>query len=135
MGEPREGSNLPPEVTALVATSLASFAHVEILVLLARNEGAEFSVTHVARELQIPADKADRVLAQLAASGVIKSSPAAYRYAPDSAVLKKSVEALHRMYETKPVTLINAVYARPPAAIQSFSDSFRVRGNEEGNDG
>jgi hypothetical protein len=67
------------------------------------------------------------------ASLLLGDGPDAYRYAPADDAARRAVDALAEMYQTKPVTLIRAIYSRPatptkPAtAVQSFADAFRLR--------
>jgi hypothetical protein len=58
-----------------------------------------------------------------------------HRFASSDAAVVRDVTALREEYDRRPVTLIRAMYERPPApaaaatpsAAQAFADAFRVR--------
>ena len=124
---------LPAEVRALIRGPLATIAHVEALLMLRRTAPAALPVDAVASEAQLPSEAAarrcleDLVGARLA-QGAGKDL---YRYAPAQPEARDAVDALARMYNEKPVTLVRAVYARPAGPVQAFADAFRLR-REEG---
>ena len=124
---------LPAEVQALIRGPLATMAHVEALLLLRRVSPEAASATAVAAQAQIPTvAAARRHLEELVASGFAQGdAEGAYRYAPAREELRAAVDALARMYNEKPVTLVRAVYARPAGPVQAFADAFRLR-DEEG---
>jgi hypothetical protein len=41
------------------------------------------------------------------------------------------VLSLQDIYDRRPVTLIKALYERPPAAVRAFADAFRFRAPQE----
>ena len=124
---------LPAEVRALIRGPLATIAHVEALLLLRRTAPAPVTAESVAAEAQIPTHAAARRhLDDLVAAGLAEAAGKdAYRYAPSTGELGAAVDALARMYNEKPVTLVRAVYARPADPVQAFADAFRLR-REEG---
>lgn len=126
---------LPPEVLRLINDSLASFHHVEVLLLLAGGAERTWSAAEVAAGLHMECDGANRVLEQLVTSGLLRHRSGApgvgFNYEPHTDEQRAAVASLRLMFDTKPVTLIRALYARPPSAVKSFSEAFRVRGPEE----
>ena len=132
-------AGLPAAVLALIGGPVASMAHAEVLLFLRRVAPESRPTVAVAAETQLPSlDAARRCLAELIAAALVAGDgPDAYRYAPGDDAARRAVDALAEMYQTKPVTLIRAIYSRPatppkPAsAVQSFADAFRLR-REEG---
>lgn len=122
---------LPENVRDLVAHHLPSMEHVEVLLALAAEGKPARTAEDIAGELRgNPASVAGK-LEDLVASGLVARDgdpgDGKYRYAPNSATLRAATTGLAEMYRTKPVSLVKAIYARPPAAVQSFADAFRVR--------
>ncbi|GLC25299.1 hypothetical protein [Roseisolibacter agri] len=128
-------AGLPAAVLALIGGPVASMAHAEALLLLRRVAPESRTAAAIATEAQLPTpDAARRCLAELTAAALIAGAgDDAYRYAPADDAARQAVDALAEMYQTKPVTLIRAIYSRPatptraPSAVQSFADAFRLR--------
>ena len=122
---------LPAEVRALLRGPVATMGHVEALLFLRGVALDSRPVEAVAVEAQIATPAAARrCLEELAAGGLVAAAEKdAYRYAPVDAATRASVDALARMYNEKPVTLVRAIYSRPaaPAPVQAFADAFRLR--------
>jgi hypothetical protein len=124
---------LPAEVRALIRGPLATIAHVEALLLLRRMAPSPVSTDAVATEAQLPTPAAARrCLEELIGAGLAEGAGKdMYRYAPARPEAGAAVDALARMYNEKPVTLVRAVYARPAGPVQAFADAFRLRRDEE----
>ena len=122
---------LPADVRDLIAHALLTMEHVEVLLALAADGTRGWTAAEVAAAVRgNPASVAGR-LEDLVASGLATregdAGDGVYRYAPKSAALRAATIGLAEMYRTKPVSLVKAIYARPPAAVQYFADAFRVR--------
>lgn len=124
---------LPAEVEQLIQDFLATFSHVEALLLLA-GDGHARHAEAVAAEIHASTDTVSRVLDQLTAAGLLARGASGFVYAPRTEGLRAAVQALSVMFETKPVTLVRAVYGRPSAAVRTFSESFRLRGRHDQED-
>ena len=125
-------SGLGPEVRRLIASQLASMDHVEVLLLLHRSAPAALTQAAVARETRRPAELLSVVMSDLVRGGLASraSGPEGddtFAYAPQSESLRRDVEQLVAVYNERPVTLIRAVYDRPPEPVTSFADAFRLR--------
>ncbi|MGZ8378875.1 MAG: hypothetical protein ACXWZS_07045 [Gemmatirosa sp.] len=135
-----EAASLPAEVLGLIHGPIASMAHAELLLGLRRAAPDSRSLATLAAEAQIAAlDVARKCVDELVAAGLAAATgPLEYGYAPASEDRRRAVDALAEMYNTKPVTLIRAIYSRPatptpptPPSVQAFADAFRLR-REEG---
>jgi hypothetical protein len=130
---------LPAEVLVLIHGPIASMAHAEALLCLRRAAPEPRALAALAAEAQIAVlDVARKCVDELVAAGLAAATgPLEYGYAPASEDRRRAVDALADMYNTKPVTLIRAIYGRPatpatpPTPVQSFADAFRLR-REEG---
>lgn len=119
---------LPAEVLALIRGPLATIAHVETLLLLRRTapQASPVAVVQADAHIATPA-AARRCLDELVAAGLVEMAARdEYRFAPARADLREAAEALARMYNEKPVTLVRAIYARPAGPVQAFADAFRL---------
>lgn len=125
------GPQLPPEVRALINGPVASMAHVETLLLLRAAEPEPRALATIAAEAHIASPAAARrCLDDLVAAGLaVPVANDGYRFAP-APEARAGVDALAQAYNEKPVTLVRAIYSRPPAPVQSFADAFRLRGGE-----
>jgi hypothetical protein len=123
---------LSPEVRRLIASQLASMDHVEVLLLLHRSAPAAVTQVDAARETRRPVELLTTVMTDLVNGGLASRAPGpggddTFAYAPQSESLRRDVEQLVAVYNERPVTLIRAVYDRPPEPVKSFADAFRLR--------
>jgi hypothetical protein len=118
-------NELPVEVQRLIGAFVASMDHVEVLRAMRARAGADLSVDEIAAAVRLDRAILMRVLRDLEAAGAIREGQGAYRY---DAVLREdaAIGELIEMYDTRPVTLVRAIYARP-TPLKSFADAFRLR--------
>jgi hypothetical protein len=127
---------LPYEVRALLQRALPSMVHVEALLLLAKSPSESFQPHAVAAKIGGTPDVVAAALAELATARLVEqtpgSAPAEFRLAATDVSTANAVSSLQEMYDRRPVTLVKAVYDRPPSAVKAFADAFRVRPKGEG---
>ena len=70
------------------------------------------------------------ILDELKQRGLITLTAKGYEFKPDD-TLADAVALLAEMYNTKPVTLVRAIYDRPTHVIQQFADAFKLRRDED----
>lgn len=125
---------LPYEVLDLIQRCLPTMEHVELLLALAREEPRSFTPTELATETKSNVAGTHARLQELTRAGLLVCDDGPegdrYRFAPARPLLRRGTEELRRMYTTRPVSLVRAIYERPPSAIRSFADAFRIRGEE-----
>jgi hypothetical protein len=121
---------LPEEVISLLNRALPSMVHIEVLLLLQRTAPRGWTGQLAAIELRTSPELADGALADLETSRVAERVPGTnerrLNVSDDQVVA--AVLQLQQVYDTRPVTLIKALYKRPPTAVQAFADAFRLRG-------
>jgi hypothetical protein len=120
---------LPEEVRALVLRHLATMDHVAVLLEMRADPDGVHDASTMAPVARVSESVAHGVLADLSAARLIVPSGGGYKYGPGSA-LEQSVDLLANMYDTRPVTLVRAIYDRPAGAARSFADAFRIRKSE-----
>ena len=120
------------EVRRLVASHLASMDHLDVLLLLHREKDQLLSLGEIGSRTQRPGELIVKAAADLEKGGLLRegkddAGAQAFAYAPASPELSAAVESLVEMYNERPVTLVRAIYDRPPEPVMSFADAFRIR--------
>ncbi len=123
-------SELPDVVRRLVHGHLPTVDHVTVLLAAHAEPARSFDAATVAPIVRVDESVAARVLSELAGAHLVQGAGSGYRLA-DSSAVRGAVDELAVMYNTKPVTLIRAIYERPATPAQSFADAFRIRRPEE----
>ena len=60
------------------------------------------------------------------ACGLAAERDGRYSRAPADAQMEAALDALVKLYNERPVTLIRAIYARGEERIRAFSDAFKI---------
>ena len=103
---------------------------LEILLLLHQTPLRNWTAPDVARELRIDPLWAAAQLELLYARGLAERagiSPHLYRFRPQTQSLDETVDTLAQAYADRRVSVISLIYAKPPDALRSFADAFRLR--------
>jgi transcription initiation factor IIE alpha subunit len=119
-----DDGSLPAEVVRLIKDNLESMDHVEVLFRIARQ--GEVNAEWLAEDAHIERAQVTRVLRDLEKDKLITSHEGQYRVAAGE---QAAIEQFAETHNTRPVTLIRAVYARP-TPLRSFADAFRIRREE-----
>lgn len=127
-------TNLPAEVTTLLHRALPSMVHIELLLLLFRTGPRSWTLHELAVELRSSPDLVAAALADLETSRLAEKEPGAnppkHRFDAREATAIQAVAMLQTIYDRRPVTLIKALYKRPPSSVTAFADAFRLRSDE-----
>ena len=114
-----------------MAQHLPSMDHVQLLLLLESSEGQSLSLDKLVTESKLVPAIADVVLQDLVTSALVATEHGpdgeSYRYAPPSEETKRDVSDIAALYNERPVTLVRAVYDKPPEPAVSFADAFSIR--------
>lgn len=121
---------IPGAVRLLLARHLPTVDHVAVLVILRAAPERSHDATGVATEARVSDSVAAVVLADLAAARFVQRDGAGFRFAPDARD-RAAIEQLAELYNSRPVSLMRAIYDRPASTAQSFADAFRIRKQEE----
>ena len=117
---------LSPGLQLLVNHHLATMDHVALLLACRDQVERTHSAAELAKRTGLDAVVVQRVLDELASAHLIAREGGGFRYDPAREVAP-AIDELAELYRTKPVSLVRAVYERPPRAVQSFADAFRIR--------
>jgi hypothetical protein len=123
---------LPGSLLDFIRQCIPTLQAAEVLLFFASHPERRFKPEEVVVEMRpdivtVPAVK--EYLARFSEGGLIDSQPDGYSYAPASSALEQAIGELGRAYNERPVTLITAIYRIADSKIQSFSDSFKLRGD------
>ena len=117
---------LPDEVRQLLNRHLSSMDHVTVLLAMRSAPKAVHQASAMMPLVHVSEPVATVVLADLAESSLVVREGDGYRYAPNREHAE-AVDRLADMYNTRPVTLVRAIYDRPVSAAKTFADAFRIR--------
>ncbi|HEY1922150.1 MAG TPA: hypothetical protein VGG44_05240 [Tepidisphaeraceae bacterium] len=123
-------AEIPEPVRAFIAAHIDSVVQLEILLLLHQSSSRAFAAEDVARELRIEPAWAGPCLADLSARGMLVAGDGAdpkYRFQPSSPGLQETIDQVSVAYATHRVRVTTLIFAKPPGALRSFSDAFRIR--------
>jgi hypothetical protein len=129
--------DLPEPVRRLIAEHIDSVEQLEILLLLYQHPERSWSEESVARELRIsPMSAGDRLkdMARAAILSKVQGSEGEYRYTPD-AQMGEAVAGLAAAYSERRVTVINLIFSKPVDKIRTFADAFRLRRDDDDDNG
>lgn len=116
---------------------MTSYAELEALLFLARNDDRALSGAEVATSLGAAAESIDEALEGLAAVGGLvevtrqQSGVFLYRYAPNSQSDRQQVSELQQAYDERRLSVMqmmstNALERVRSAAMQRLADAFRI---------
>jgi hypothetical protein len=99
------------------------------VLLLLRERGGDWTTASVARELRISDQGAEFPLRDLALRKLLATgaAPDSYRYAPETAELLQSVDALADAYRNMKYSVINVIYEVPADGAHALANAFRLR--------
>ncbi|MEP6991854.1 MAG: hypothetical protein ABJA80_13060 [bacterium] len=120
--------DLSESVRLLLHQHLPTMDHVALLLAF-RSDPECRDVSTLVSTARLQSNVAAGVLADLTAAHLLQRSGADYVYAPDAAT-STVIDELAELYNSKPVTLVRAIYDRPASAARSFADAFRIRKTE-----
>jgi DNA-binding IclR family transcriptional regulator len=105
---------IPQEVLDLLYRHALSMDHVEVLLHLHGQPEVPLRSTDLARSLPITERTIAECLTDLARSELVVHDPALDTYLYDAAMIRESsgVDALRRMYDERPVSLVRCMTGR-----------------------
>lgn len=123
-------SGISQDVRALIVERIDSVVHLELLLLLQANPSRAWTAAEVAQQLRIEPSWAMGQLGELASRGLLAPAadvPDAFRYAPNSPDLDRTVAQLSKDYAERRVTVITLIFSKPVDKLRTFADAFRLR--------
>lgn len=123
--------DFPEDLRVFIRENIPDVDAAELLLLLARNRGRHYDVAAIIREIRptaITESAVRRHLALFKERGLlVQMNDESYQYHPVVAHLEPLVEALTRVYNARPVTMVRMIYALKDEKIRSFADAFKLK--------
>ena len=120
--------SLPPGVLDLIARSIKSVSHIEVLMCLRHDPDRMWSAQELARQCRTNASMVESQMRELGPLvATIGSSPSTYRYNFESEISDDNVKALLEHYRTHSRSVLDAIYSNPIDTIRSFADAFKIK--------
>jgi len=112
----------------LLLRSLRSVWTLELLLTLWRAPARSWSADALVLELRASDVVIRESLRGLVSLGLVRADDQClYRLDPSEPALVNTIKGLDLLYRERPVTVIEAIFARPDDALQSFSSSFKIK--------
>lgn len=120
--------DIPEDVRGMIQRHLATMDHVELLMILRSGRDDSFALPRLVQEMRKPQELIELCLQALEGAGLAAQlSDGTYRYAARDEALDRTADEVVRLYNERPVTLVRLLYERPPTAINTFADAFKLR--------
>lgn len=124
-------AELTEELDNFIRACVPNLDAAELLLVLARRPVRSFALAELIRKMgstEISETVARRYLDQFSACGVVTQTDKRYRFAPADAKARRVGDALEKLYNEKPVTLVRMIYNAKDARIRAFADAFQLKG-------
>jgi hypothetical protein len=115
------------DVHRFILTSIPSVPHLEALLLLRRERGAEWDEARLARRLYVAEKTARTLLADLSEAGFVAALPgtdAVFVFRPASPEQSETLDKVADAYSRNLIEVTNLIHGR---SARLFADAFRIR--------
>jgi hypothetical protein len=113
------------EVQRLITEHFETSTDVDVLLFVHRHPDRGWDATGVAVALRIHPGQAERILARMAASGLLRSAGRGYRYAPATPRLDGAVDALGALHPSYRLAISALIFS---SATDRPGDAEQARG-------
>lgn len=120
----RTSDDLPTDVRRLIECCVRSVGHLEMLLFLFQTRPRSYTTAELGRELRTNESLADHHLHEL--SPYIRHEGERFSYAA-SGDSDATLQKLSDLYRERRHAIINAIYLKPPDALRSFADAFKIK--------
>jgi hypothetical protein len=123
-------SGFSPELDKFIAAELQSLEQLEILLLLSGNPHRWWTAKSVYEVIKSSISSVQDRLTELVNRSVLKTetdSEVRYQFSPASDDLWRVVTELREAYKERPVKVVQALYNKPPDAVNEFAKAFKIR--------
>lgn len=118
--------NLPAELLDFLAMHIDAVAQLEALLLLRQQPNVPWDAKSIAGRLYISEQDTLEALAHLAAQGCLVREAGGFRFGPQTAQLRQTVELLAEYYGSHLIPITNFIHAKP-RRIRQFADAFKLK--------
>jgi hypothetical protein len=127
-------SRISPRARRFLAAHIHSVMQLELLLLVSRRAEDGCTAQEAAAELRAPVGWAETQLVDFAGQGVVAfdDGAGAARYRFDAAgPHARAVADVADAYARRRTSVIKLIFAAPARDVESFSDAFRLRDEED----
>lgn len=117
--------DISSDVRKLIDQCIRTVGHLETLLFLYQNRPQAYSALEISRELRTNEALAEHQLEELCPQ-TIERSGGQYKFTStkeNDATLQK----LSDLYRERRHAIINYIYSKPPDALRSFADAFKIK--------
>jgi hypothetical protein len=127
------GDPVPPDVRRFIVGYIDSVPALEALLLMRKEPLRRWTAAMLAAELYMKPQDVKPMLVDLAARGLCAADEGAdpgYVWRPATPELEGLIERLADVYARYLVPVTNLIHGKPRQGVRSFSDAFKLRGQE-----
>jgi hypothetical protein len=121
-------SAISDHARTFIREHIRSVEQLEVLLLLRRERTRLFTGEDAARELRVHPESASRWLEDLVARRLAIREGDRFQFYPQGPTSDRDVAALAAAYADARVGVIQLIFTKPPEAVLSFADAFKLRG-------
>lgn len=118
------------ELEKFIAAEIASLEQLEILLLLSGNPHKWWTATGVYEVVKSSIHSVRDRLNEMVARGILRQEGEGerqFQFGPSNEALWRITSELRDAYKERSVKVVQAIYSKPPDAVQEFARAFRVR--------
>jgi len=122
-------SGFSEQLDRFIAREISSLEQLEVLLCLFAHPEKWWTVQDVYNVVKSSISSVNDRLNEMVARGFLRQDGDAVRYqfAPRDENLRTLISELGTAYKEKSVKVVQAIYSKPPDAVQEFAKAFRVR--------
>jgi hypothetical protein len=123
-------SGFSADLDQFIAAEIQSVEQLEILFLLSGNPHKWWTAKAAYDVVKSSLTSVEERLKEMVKHGLLKAdagNETTYQFAPADERIWKIVSELRDAYKERSVKVVQAIYSKPPDAVQEFARAFRVR--------
>jgi hypothetical protein len=123
-------SGFSEELDRFLAQEIHSVEQLEILLLLSGNTDRWWTAGSVYDVVKSNLNSVEERLKQMAERGFLQKAQdpePGFKFEPKDARVRDLVSQLRTAYKERSVKVVQAIYSKPPDAVQEFARAFRIR--------
>jgi DNA-binding transcriptional regulator GbsR (MarR family) len=118
------------ELEQFIASEINSLEQLEILLLLSGNPHKWWTAGGVYEVIKSSVQSVQDRLNEMTGRGLLRKeieNEIRYQFAPTTDEVWKITSELRDAYKERSVKVVQAIYSKPPDAVQEFARAFRLR--------
>lgn len=127
-------ADLPPAVTAFLASHIDSLEHLELLLLVMHAPERWWDAPAVSTELDLHPDAARQALDHLASRNLLAirvTGDVRYQYQPGRQDLATAARQVADAYRSRRLAVLKLVTRPERRSLRDFADAFRIRRDDD----